>query len=69
MEQKEVKRVARVGETIKVTVEHDSGWRGINYPLGSTWIVKEIFDKKKGLVSCIDNEFCIFASAYVVLEG
>jgi hypothetical protein len=68
MKMKEVKRSAKVGETIKVTTEHDAGWRGNPYPLGSIWVVEEVFDEKKGLVSCKGNELCIFASAYVVLE-
>ncbi|MDR7246326.1 hypothetical protein [Priestia megaterium] len=65
---KEVKRSAKVGEIIKVTVAQNGGWRGEVYPLGSVWLVENVLDEKKGLVSCVGNDLCIFASAYVVLE-
>lgn len=72
---KEVKRPAKVGEKIKVTREHNGGWQGTPYPLGSVWTVrrqiptdsKKPNDFSKGLVACEGNQFCKFAEDYVVL--
>ncbi|MFJ7512575.1 hypothetical protein ACIQW7_24465 [Peribacillus simplex] len=64
----EVKRVAKVGETIKVIHEYNPGWRQQPYPIGSKWVVRKVFNKSKGLVACDDNEFCISMKDYVVIE-
>lgn len=66
--QSEVKGPARVGETIKVVNETDPGWRRQSYPLGSTWIVKEVIFESSGLVLCRGNKFGICAKDYVVLK-
>ncbi|MGE7716976.1 hypothetical protein [Priestia megaterium] len=65
---KEVKRSAKVGETIKITKEHECLGGPNPYPLGSVWKVDKVLDSNKGLVSCKGNRFYIFASAYIVLE-
>ncbi|WMX58095.1 hypothetical protein [Peribacillus sp. R9-11] len=65
---KEVKRVAKVGETIKIVREHPRLGGPTPYPLGSTWVVEEVADEDKGLVYCKGNPCGKFADDYVVLE-
>lgn len=65
---REVKRNANVGETIKVTHEHSRLGGQTAYPLGSTWVVRDVVDEEKGLVFCEGNSCGKFSAEYVVLE-
>lgn len=65
---REVKRVAKVGEKIKITREHQRLGGPTAYPLGSIWIVEEVVDEERGLVFCFGNSCGKFAEEYIVLE-
>ncbi|WP_254489326.1 hypothetical protein [Bacillus thuringiensis] len=65
---REIKRPAKVGEIIKITREYNRLGGSNPYPLGSTWLVEEVVDEKKGLIFCKDNQFGEFMEDYVVLE-
>ncbi|MFZ3198735.1 MAG: hypothetical protein WA181_21495, partial [Bacillus mycoides] len=69
-----VKRIANVGERIKVI--NDEGWERSGlwenpHPLNSEWIVTKVLIKNcfpSGMVFVKDNQYGIGADKYVVLE-
>ncbi|PFR90689.1 hypothetical protein [Priestia megaterium] len=65
---KEVARIAKVGETIKVTQFSCQGWGKTAYEVGSMWKVKEVRTEPYGITFCEDADGFIWNYCYVVLE-
>lgn len=74
---KEVKRIADVGETIKVVNISEEQWERAGlwknpHPLGSEWVVKRVFTDNcvpPGAVLVEGSEYGIGVDNYVVLEN
>ncbi|HHB3507854.1 TPA: hypothetical protein ACORDH_004988 [Bacillus cereus] len=68
MEKKEVKRIAKVGEQIKVIRFSCQGWGRTGYEVGSIWTAKEVQTKPHGITFCEGANGFIWNEDYVVLE-
>lgn len=67
VEIKEIKRIAKVGEKIKVTKFSCLGWGKTEYEVGSIWNVKEVKEKPFGVTFCEGANSPIPNDNYVVL--
>ncbi|MEF2096424.1 hypothetical protein V3595_17310 [Bacillus sp. CFBP9009] len=65
---KEVKRIAKAGEKIKVIKFSCQGWGKTPYEVGSVWIVRESRENPYGITFCEGANGFIWNDCYVVLE-
>lgn len=65
---KEVKRIAKAGEEIKVINFSCQGWGKTAFEVGSVWTVKESRTEPYGITFCENADGFIWNDSYVVLE-